>query len=383
MLSVVAPSAVTLAGSTVSARGRCAARSARAVYPSRSTRLVCVASCPAAFSTPESAGMLSRALRTIDGGKCLGVNAPVVSGTPQTPAAMASTEATVIKSPVERAQDPRFAAATQEEAKMDAMRAAARKRIAGEADADPAAPVPDFDDLEPVASASSGSSSLDAGTVIDTGAVWRYFLCTAVQFSVLVWFSMWLNVGLARSSLDMTYQKALVGVWFGFNALKSRVFSPLNATRPKMEGEKTAIKERRRPAWMPPPLAFPVIWTTIAVLRAVSSVVVFGTTGTLNNPAHFAMLLHLSVGDTWNSINNAEKRLGTAVVGVCAVLASVYNVVYQYWSVSVKAGVLIAPSAVWISVATLLVYTIWKINPRADGTREPLWPMKPALIENP
>jgi len=380
MLSVVAPSAVT----TVSARGRCAARSARA----RSTRLVCVASCPAAFSTPESAGQLSRALRTIDGGKCLGVNAPVVSAPRETPAAMASksdpvTEATVIKSPVERAQDPRFAAATQEEAKMDAMRAAARKRIAGEADTDPAAPIPDFDDLEPVASASSGSSSLDAGTVIDTGAVWRYFLCTAVQFSVLVWFSMWLNVGLARSSLDMTYQKALVGVWFGFNALKSRVFSPLNASRPKMEGEKTAIKERRRPAWMPPPLAFPVIWTTIAVLRAVSSVVVFGTTGTLNNPAHFAMLLHLSVGDTWNSINNAEKRLGTAVVGVCAVLASVYNVVYQYWSVSVKAGVLIAPSAVWISVATLLVYTIWKINPRADGTREPLWPMKPALIENP
>lgn len=361
----------------MSARGRSAARSARAVYPSRSTRLVCVASCPA-FSTPESTGMLSRALRTIDGGKCLGVNAPVVSA-PLPPPPVIKT---AIKSPVERAQDPRFAAATQEEAKMDAMRAAARKRIAGEADADPAAPVPDFDDLEPVASASSGSS-LDAGTVIDTGAVWRYFLCTAVQFSVLVWFSMWLNVGLARSNLDMTYQKALVGVWFGFNALKSRVFSPLNASRPKMEGEKTAIKERRRPAWMPPPLAFPVIWTTIAVLRAVSSVVVFGTTGTLNNPAHFAMLLHLSVGDTWNSINNAEKRLGTAVVGVCAVLASVYNVVYQYWSVSVKAGVLIAPSAVWISVATLLVYTIWKINPRADGTREPLWPMKPALIENP
>ena len=322
--------------------------------------------------------MLSRALRTIDGGKCLGVNAPVVSA-PLPPPPVIKT---AIKSPVERAQEPRFAAATQEEAKMDAMRAAARKRIAGEADADPAAPVPDFDDLEPVASASSGSS-LDAGTVIDTGAVWRYFLCTAVQFSVLVWFSMWLNVGLARSSLDVPYQKALVGVWFGFNALKSRVFSPLNATRPKMEGEKTAIKERRRPAWMPPPVAFPVIWTTIAVLRAVSSVVVFGTTGTLNNPAHFAMLLHLSVGDTWNSINNAEKRLGTAVVGVCAVLASVYNVVYQYWSVSVKAGALIAPSAVWISVATLLVYTIWKINPRADGTREPLWPMKPALIENP
>ena len=112
----------------------------------------------------------------------------------------------------------------------------------------------------------------------------------------------------------------------------------MNASRPKVEGEKDAIKERRRPSWMPPPIAFPIIWTTIAVLRAVSSVVVFSTTGTLNNPAHFAMLLHLAVGDTWNSINNAEKRLGTAVVGVCAVLASVYNVVYQYWSVTPNGG---------------------------------------------
>ena len=70
--------------------------------------------------------------------------------------------------------------------------------------------------------------------------------------------------------------------------------------------------------------------------------------------------------------------VATGLTHLCAVLASVYNVVYQYWSVTPTAGVLIAPSAVWITVATVLVYTIWKINPREDGTREPLWPMKPA-----
>jgi hypothetical protein len=33
-------------------------------------------------------------------------------------------------------------------------------------------------------------------------------------------------------------------------------------------------------------------------------------------------------------------------------------------------------SAVWISVATFLVYTIWRINPRPDGVLEPLLPRK-------
>jgi len=34
------------------------------------------------------------------------------------------------------------------------------------------------------------------------------------------------------------------------------------------------------------------------------------------------MFLHLAVGDTWNNINNVEKKLGTAVLGVGAVVLS-------------------------------------------------------------
>jgi benzodiazapine receptor len=64
------------------------------------------------------------------------------------------------------------------------------------------------------------------------------------------------------------------------------------------------------------------------------------------------------------------------VVGVGCVLLSVYNLVFQYFKVSQTAGALIAPSAVWISIATVLVWTIWKINPGADGKPEPLAPMK-------
>ena len=72
-LSVVAPSAVTLVGSARAARGRCVAR--RAVQRPRAARIVCAGS-----GADDYAGMLSRALRTIDTGALGSSPAAVASG---------------------------------------------------------------------------------------------------------------------------------------------------------------------------------------------------------------------------------------------------------------------------------------------------------------
>lgn len=39
-------------------------------------------------------------------------------------------------------------------------------------------------------------------------------------------------------------------------------------------------------------------------------------------------VVYLFIGDTWNSINNVEKKFGVVVVGVFFVVGLVYNVVY-------------------------------------------------------
>ena len=80
-------------------------------------------------------------------------------------------------------------------------------------------------------------------------------------------------------SLD-TIAMYFVGLFSFVMALKSRVFSPLDNSRPTASTIDPVFKERRRPWWTPPPLAFPVIWSTIAILRAVSTALVFQTTGT-------------------------------------------------------------------------------------------------------
>ena len=166
----------------------------------------------------------------------------------------------------------------------------------------------------------------------------------------------------------------LVGMFMLFMSLRSRIFSPLDNSRPNPSNDDPVFKDRLRPSWTPPPLAFPIIWSTIALLRTFSTVVVFQTTGTLLCRPIFALMAHLSIGDTWNTINNVEKRLGTAVLGVAFVWASALFAAYQYYKINPLAGKILFPSCVWLSVASLLVYSIWRMNSIYVDERSSLFP---------
>ncbi len=211
-----------------------------------------------------------------------------------------------------------------------------------------------------------------------------YFGATAVEFSLIMVFLHGLQITAKKitakfpevvlSTPGSIVTKIGLGLFFFFMSVRSRVFSPLDNSRPSASKQDPNFK-RKTPNWMPPPLAFPIIWSSIALLRAISSVLVVTHTKTLLSPAIFSFFLHLSVGDTWNTINNQEKRLGTAVLGVLAVWSSVVYAVKQYYTTFPLAGKLLAPSAVWISVATVLVTTIWRLN-YEDLGRPSLFPSK-------
>lgn len=99
----------------------------------------------------------------------------------------------------------------------------------------------------------------------------------------------------------------------------------------------------------------------------------------LLNPVLLCIMLHLSIGDTWNCVNNVERRLGAAVPGVACVWASVLFAATQYSAVSPLAGQLLGLTAVWITVAGLLVADTWRINSAEQGGEwegEPLFPYK-------
>lgn len=98
--------------------------------------------------------------------------------------------------------------------------------------------------------------------------------------------------------------QALVTLFFLVTSIKSRVFSPLPADRPSLKADAEERTRLRRPDWCPPPVAFPIVWSTIGLLRCVSAVMVWEACGrdTLALPL-IVFCAHLATGDCWNHIN--------------------------------------------------------------------------------
>merc|ERR1719491_971996 len=89
-----------------------------------------------------------------------------------------------------------------------------------------------------------------------------------------------------------------------------------------------------------------------------------------------AFILHLTLGDVWNTINNAEQRYGAAVVGVSGVVLSAAYAATQYAAVDPFAGQLLGGTCLWLVTAAALITDTWRLNPDANGEKVPLYPIK-------
>ncbi|MGK7939260.1 MAG: TspO/MBR family protein [Crocosphaera sp.] len=205
----------------------------------------------------------------------------------------------------------------------------------------------------------------------DGKAVLIYLGGTVMQIAAMVLALSAMQWGVKQLMVDNVpswLPTAIATLFFIVVTLRSRLFSPLDNTR-----SRGRYQQVTRPNWSPPPFAFAIIWMTIGVLRIISSVLVWQAVGEnfLSLPL-IAFVIHLALGDTWNTIFTVEGRLGLAVpVVILGPMLSAIVVTVLYWQTFVLAGLLLAPSVVWLAIACVLVYSIWQLN----GS-EPWYPLK-------
>jgi len=205
------------------------------------------------------------------------------------------------------------------------------------------------------------------GATVNYGDVFKYVSATAAQLGLFA-----AAFTLFDKCIPFKLPQPAVFAMFAFLSLRSRIFSLLDNSRPdrdSMDGKATPAAVLR-PKWTPPGKAFPVIWLSITALRGVAAALVYGQTQALASAPLLALVGHLCIGDTWNTITNVEKRLGVSAVGCVVVWASVGNAVLEFSKVSQLAARVLAPSFVWISIATVLTANIWTLN----TPRRPLFP---------
>jgi translocator protein len=251
-------------------------------------------------------------------------------------------------------------------------------------------------DRAPVLAAAPTESSEDSTDLtksLDTDALVKYGLAVTVQMSIFFVIGNILNLVSGKSFTCAITKMCIPGIkllpqpskipfvvhWFMFYAvaLKSRVFNPLQNTRPQVATLETDEKKRIMPKWTPPGFVFPIVWLLlIANLRSIATTMIVRQTESYATPAMFALLLHLSIGDVWNTINNVERRYGASVVGVYFVWLSKALASFMYYSVNPRAGKLLSLSLVWLTIASALVTQTWRLNPMSDGKLDQLYPTR-------
>lgn len=196
-----------------------------------------------------------------------------------------------------------------------------------------------------------------AETKVDWAAIGLYIAGTLAQTGLMI-LSLW-GLQQLTQGLSETTSVGVAIVFFTLVAIRSRLFSPLNNARTR-----TTYRTVARPGWAPPPLAFPIIWMSIGVLRVIASYFVWQALDQTYLSWPLALLMiHLALGDTWNTIFTVEGRLGAAVpVVLGGPLASAIMVVASYWHVVPLAGQLLLPMVVWLAIASALVISIWRLN---------------------
>lgn len=222
---------------------------------------------------------------------------------------------------------------------------------------------------------------------VDYDALLKYHASIGIQMSIFAASLAALDALVdATSGLILQVPFPVVVVLFYGLSLKSRVFNPLNNSRPTMPQQAVVNRDKTTssgfrdgvimPSWTPPGVVFPIMWLLIiGPLRAYSSALVYESTSHFLHPAILAFVFHLSVGDVWNTVNNVEKRYGASVTGVLCVVASLLNAAYQYYTVDPLAGNLLGLTVIWLSVASSLIAATWKLNPDSSGEMDPLYPV--------
>jgi translocator protein len=117
-----------------------------------------------------------------------------------------------------------------------------------------------------------------------------------------------------------------------------------------------------KPDWTPPDWAFPVVWTTLYLLLATASWLVWRKAGWGAKGTFGLFALNLALNASWSFVFFGQRQIGWALVVALGLLASTAALAWTYGRVRPIAGAMIAPYVAWVSVAVALNGTILAMN---------------------
>ncbi len=127
-------------------------------------------------------------------------------------------------------------------------------------------------------------------------------------------------------------------------------------------------RSMNKPSWTPKDWVFPTVWTPLYVLIAASGWLVWREAGVAGAALPLAVyVLQLVLNAGWSAIFFGMKKPGLAFAEVLALWLAIALNIALFWPISTTAALLLVPYLVWVTIASVLNFQVWRMN--APGAR--------------
>ena len=117
----------------------------------------------------------------------------------------------------------------------------------------------------------------------------------------------------------------------------------------------------RKPGWTPPPWVFPVVWTPLYIMIAVSGWLAWRAGGLATVPFAF-YAAQLVFNAAWSGFFFGMRRADLAFVDLVLMWFAILATLVGFAHVSQAAAWLLAPYLAWVSIAGALNLSVWRLN---------------------
>lgn len=121
----------------------------------------------------------------------------------------------------------------------------------------------------------------------------------------------------------------------------------------------------RKPDWTPPPIAFPIVWTTIFALAGAAGVAAWRAAPTAKQSDTVIGLFALNgfLNVLWSLLFFRLHRPDWALVELLLLEASVIALIFYCRRFSRVAALLLVPYLIWVAIAGWLNWQVVQLNP--------------------
>jgi translocator protein len=118
----------------------------------------------------------------------------------------------------------------------------------------------------------------------------------------------------------------------------------------------------QKPAWNPPSWVFGPVWTALYITMALAAWMVWMRHAPSAKLALTLWAVQLALNLAWSALFFYMRQPGWAFLEIIVLLAAIVTTAITFFRISPWAGVLLIPYIAWVSFASVLNFTIWRLN---------------------